>query len=154
QVACGPPGCSLYFPVGDTSPGSHLRLTHNTFVGGEVVYGAGPSDVVADQLRDPAGKPIAAAVVEAADNICQVSRVMGLASVTAKAPNGLSIDEQLRFIPKLVRWRERHNVYTLTDHLFLSFHPVPEGRLKELTEWNKFWGLKDTDSVLGTVRMR
>src|SRR5439155_2837062 len=88
------------------------------------------------------------------DNICQVGRVFYLNSETLKSPQGLPVEEQRRAIPKLVRWHERGNVYSLGKEPFLGLHAPWSGLLKDLAEWNQFWGLKDTGSVQGSVRLR
>src|SRR6202008_4543331 len=37
---------------------------------------------------------------------------------------------------------------------FLNLHSLSLGLLNNLAEWNQFWGIKDTGSLQGSVRLR
>jgi hypothetical protein len=136
------------------SPGAKFHLTRNNIAGGWYVNVAGPADPQADRLRDPDAKPIVPIIIEAEASICQAGRAFYLNSITPKYPEGLSLEEQGRVIPKMIQWRERGNVYGLGKEPLLGLHAPYVGLVKNLAEWNRFWGLKDTGSVQAPVLLR
>jgi serine/threonine protein kinase len=136
------------------SPVGTLLLTRNTTIGcPTVVEVIGPTDSLAARLRDSNAKPV---LVTAEGNVCQTSQILYLNSTTPKSPEGLPVEEQRRFLPKMIRWQERGNIYGLGEGPFLGTWASQRanGLLKDLAEWNTFWELKDTGSVQQKVRLR
>jgi hypothetical protein len=138
----------------DNSPGTNLRLSRTTLVGLEVMSVGGPEGVLADRLRDPAGKPVVPLRIEAEETVFQVVGVLSLNSASEKYPKGLPVEEQRRALTKIVQWRERDNAYGLAEDPFLTLRVPATGLLKGLAEWNTFWGLKDTGSLQRSVLLR
>jgi hypothetical protein len=138
----------------DTAPGTKLRLNRNTLVCVEGIFATGPDDALADRLRDPAGKPVVPILIDVEENVWQTLNVLNVRSESEKFPKGRPVEEQRKALTKLVQWRERGNAYGLAEEPFLNLRVPPTGLLKNLTEWNAFWGLKDTGSLQGPIFFR
>src|SRR5262249_5932438 len=111
-----------------------------------------PEGAPGDRLHAPTTKPVVPVRIEMEKNVCQLWRAFSFISASSKSPKGLPVETQQRVIPKLIRWHEDRNIYDLSDESFLNVSPT--GLLSGLAEWNKFWGLKDTGSMQGAVRLR
>src|SRR5262249_46325285 len=139
----------------DNSPGTSFRLSRNTVVSVECIYTDGLGDELADRLQENGGKPVIPTLIDVEENIWQTVGVLSVNCGTSKKyPKGLPVEQQRRDIPKVMRWRERGNVYGLAEAPFLNLRAPATGLLKDLDEWNSFWGIKDAGSVLGKVRLR
>ena len=58
-----------------------------------------------------------------------------------------------KWLPRRVDWREERNLYSLRSPLLgfsrqvsSEMYQTRDGRGKDLADWNRFWGLKDTGS--------
>jgi hypothetical protein len=141
----------------DNSPNTKFRLRRNTLVSGVILYFGAPQDALAERLRNKVGKAVVPALMEIEENICVLRRVLDYNTVTPKSPKGLPEEEQRQFLPKLLQWRDRDNLYMREDRPFLLPHtdpPSAPGFLENLADWNKFWELKDTGSKEGAVKLR
>lgn len=130
-----------------------LRLSRNQLVGRHVVLVPGPGGALVKRVRDKSELP-GPAVIETEENVIQAWRMFNLNSSNADTPEGLPVEEQRRLLPLMISWRERGNVDGVTDKSFLNLHVPGIGLLNGLTEWNEFWGIKDSGSMQGPVRLR
>jgi hypothetical protein len=142
----------------DSYSGTKLRLSHNTIFSRDAVFSvAGPGELD-EPLR--AGKSIDPAFVESEGNVFQAGYAFYLNSQMPKTPLGLPIQEQRQAISRLFRWEERGNVYARTFESFIGLHGSSDtpnqvtGLLKDVAEWDAFWGLKETGTLRDTVRLR
>jgi hypothetical protein len=62
------------------------------------------------------------------------------------------------WVPRRVKWSEERNLYrSVPPYLQAAVHldgPVPLTRGKDLLDWHRFWGLKNTGSSGGVLKFR
>jgi hypothetical protein len=139
-------------PLEESSPATKLRLNRNTFASGVGLTLMIPDELAASVRGQT--KPVVPASFESEDNVWQTNHVLELISATPKHPKGLPLEELRRILPEAFLWRERSNVYGLDTPWFCFHASDPDGILKDLAEWNEFWGLKDSNSQQSNVLLR
>ena len=69
----------------------------------------------------------------------------------------LSADQAQAILPRLVRLDEKRNVYQTGESLLrlgADWQYLPGKRGRDLADWNRFWGQKDTGSLAGNIRFQ
>src|SRR5262249_31686151 len=108
-------------PESADAPEAKLQLTRNTLASSfGLTTGAQPT--VQEQLRNAKVK-LVPSLVESNENVYDVRHVLVLGSTNAEKNTEPSVEMMARFGKELLRWRERDNVYSLTDGRFLWLHP-------------------------------
>jgi Protein kinase domain len=134
--------------------GATVRFTGNTFVTTalptaflHIMY------MTRGHVPQPPSKQIGVFV---ADNVFDTERVV----FDLLQPSGfkpfLTVAEAENWLPRRVEWREERNLYRAGNRL-LGFEiqagpEVETNRGKDLADWTRFWGLKDTGSLQGDIR--
>jgi WD40 repeat protein len=142
-------------------PGSEqvsIRLARNTFV-------AGGFPVELWAMRGPevyAHKTGPCIEVDAAENVFDGEMGLFLFEQSHEAVKDaklLQLPEAKVLLPRLVGWREQQNVYgaetkLLAWRVWTPADPAYLGQLATAAEWDGFWGLNDTKSVVGRPRFQ
>jgi hypothetical protein len=143
----------------DISRGATIRFARNTFVSAICItflHLLHPMNLPQDQVRNHSGKRVH---VAATQNI--------IAGRTGAYCLGQNERFQPRFdanaaeawIPRRVKWSEEGNIYHpvkpyVTCAVLNISDNIPLTRGRDFSDWNRFWGLKDTGSSEGAIRFQ
>jgi hypothetical protein len=137
----------------DLTRGASVRFTNNTFVTASM-----PTNLLYTMYMDRSEvpqPPFKRIRVLAAANIFDSERVVFDLFQPKWFKPYLTIGEAEAWLPRRVEWREERNLYQVRNALlWLEIQNGPEietSRGKDLVDWNRFWGLKDTGSSQGVI---
>ncbi len=133
-----------------------LQLNANTIVRPEAWDSPLGLVLNSDAKAAPDGSPTALVRIVSSRSILDSPRSVLTFSQSPELPSQLDLDEVKAQLPRLLQWREEKNLYrsrgaflqvkadaytdTICDH--------------DLGEWNRFWGLRYTGSLLGVIRYK
>jgi hypothetical protein len=138
----------------DVSRGATVLFTHDTFVTGSahLVFNH-QLYAYQDAVRraDPASVRLVASHNVFGGDV-YVYTLSGMKDSKSELPD-LTDAEAEAWLPRRVELREERNLYR-PGKPYLAIPERALGRGKDLADWNRFWGVKDTGSSEGIIRFR
>lgn len=140
----------------DSTRGATLRFSRNTFVSphnSTFLHCLHPQQMPLEPLRDLPGKRVQLSVAE---SVIDTSHgLFSLVQPKELKPQFDAVGVET-WVPRRVKWSEERNLYRpvppyIRCQVFLEGE-VPLTRRKDLADWNRFWGLKNTASSEGVIR--
>jgi hypothetical protein len=148
-------GKIMYHYLGD-SDDSSLRLSANTMKGWACALGLLVSQRSDAHPEHPLFKP-AVRIVASGNAIDSFVLLQSLQSATLE--RRISNAEAQALLPRLIKWHEVGNLYgSLYAFLFFSQQDSTETTeaitVEDWEDWSRFWGLEDTGSTQGVIRLQ
>jgi serine/threonine protein kinase len=144
----------------DISRGTTIRFAGNTFVStftNTFFHGLHPMNLPQDHVRNHPGKRVH---VAATQNIIASRNGAFCLGQNERFQPRFDANAAEAWIPRRVKWSEERNIYRPVKSYITSAviraenstDNIPLTRGRDFSDWNRFWGLKDTGSSEGVIR--